>query len=108
MAKSYPQPPQESSDDFAPKSFILMALDETGSVAMEISWGETIADVKKFATLLLKTTSGQLNSIILEHLKEQSININNGNKKYAELCKIVNKKDKSDLVIDPLNVEVNL
>lgn len=107
MAKSYPQPPQESSDDFSPASFLLMALDKNGSVAVEISWGESISDVKKFATLLSKLTNGELNNIVLEHLQEQSLNISNGNKKYSELCKILNKKDKSYLVVDPLNVEVN-
>jgi hypothetical protein len=108
MSKSYQATPQNPSDEFVPKSFIIFCLDQENNIAFEASWGESIDDVKKFAVLLSKVTSGDFNNMMLEQLKEQAKGIENGNKKFLALQKIVKDSQMpSELVIDPANVELN-
>jgi hypothetical protein len=107
MALSHQQQ-QDQSDDFQPKSFFIACLDKDGNVGIEGSWGDSMEDVKKFATLLKRLTNGDFSDIILSQFKEQSKNVNNGNRKYTAFANIMKKKAKiEDLVISPTEVEVN-
>ena len=107
MQKSFPQDQQGASDDFKPNSFIIFCLDEAGNVGFEASWGNSISDVKKFAALLSKIVDGNFTELILSQLKEQSEGVKNGNKKYDIIKNAIYKKNNIDLVISPLNVEIN-
>jgi hypothetical protein len=83
-------------------------LDEDGNIAFEASWGETTEDIKKFATLLKKVSSGDFDTMILEQLKNQSKNIEDGAKKFALFSKSFKELNKpSNVVIDPTEVELN-
>ncbi len=108
MSKSHQATPPNPSDEFVPKSFIIFCLDEESNIAFEASWGESIEDVKKFAILLTKITNGEFNEMVLQQLKEQAKQIENGNKKFLALQKIIKDSQMpSELVIDPANVELN-
>jgi len=100
------QSPEEG--DFHPKSFIIFCLDQDDNIALDISWGESLIDIKNFAQLLSKITSGEFNNLVLEQLKEQSKLIDDGNKKYITFDKAFkSSKTPVDLVIDPTQVELN-
>ena len=108
MSKSYQATAPNPSDEFVPKSFIIFCLDQESNIAFEASWGDSVEDVKKFGILLLKITSGEFNNMILEQLKEQAKDIENGNKKFLALQKVIkDAQAPSELVIDPANVELN-
>lgn len=100
------QSPEEN--DFHPKSFVIFCLDNEDNIALDISWGESLIDIRNFAQLLSKITTGEFNSLVLQQLKEQSKLINDGNKKYAAFDKAFKaSKLPVDLVIDPTQVELN-
>jgi hypothetical protein len=110
MVKSSHVPPPNPSDeeDFKPKSFIIFCLDDNGDMAFEASWGDTLDDVKNFATLLKKIFDGELDNIVVNQMKEQSKLMNDGSKKYAIFAKTYKNLSKPlDLVIDPTEVELN-
>jgi hypothetical protein len=100
--------PEDSPDEFLPKSFIIFCLDDDDNVAFEVSWGQEIEDIKKFAYLLHKVKSGDFDQMILEQLKLQSKDIQGGSKKYAAFLKSYNELDSPlSLVVDPTKVELN-
>lgn len=96
-------------DSFNPKSFIIFCLDDNGDIGLDLSWGDSHADVKKFAQMINSCTSGKLNEAILEYVKLQSEKIPSGQKKYNIFKKELNAKNgsTSDLVVDPTDVELN-
>jgi hypothetical protein len=97
-----------SDDSFSPKSFIIFCLDDQGDVAFEASWGDTIDDVKKFASLMSSVTNGEFNKMIEDQLKIQAKDITDGKKKFSAFSKIYSEsKTPSNLVIDPTQVELN-
>jgi len=97
-----------SDDNFSPTSFIIFCLDEQGDVAFEASWGDTMDDVKKFASLMSSVTNGEFNKMIEAQLKLQSKDIVDGKKKFTAFSKIYSEsKVPSNLVIDPTQVELN-
>jgi hypothetical protein len=94
--------------DFHPKSFVIFCVDHDDNIALDLSWGENLIDIKNFAQLLSKITSGDFNSLILQQLKEQSKSINDGNRKYSAFDKeFKSNKSSVDLVVDPTQVELN-
>lgn len=96
---------QEDSEQFQPKSFIIFCLDSSGDIALEMSWGDSEQDIKKFATLLNNINSGSFEKMIIDQLKIQS-----KEKKDTKGFSIFNKAYKvsaKDLVVDPTNVELN-
>ena len=101
---------QDASNDnkFSPKSFLIICIDENGDIGLEMSWGETIEDVKKFAKMLDGCVNGKFNSVILNNLEEQSKAVKNGTKKYNVFKKEFHHKIKDDsgLVINPTMVEL--
>jgi hypothetical protein len=100
--------PLSSDESFAPKSFIILCVDEDDSIAFEASWGDSLEDVKKFASLVSNLTNGEFNKMITDQLKLQSKDIVDGKKKFAAFNKIYNdSKVPSNLVIDPTEVELN-
>lgn len=101
--------PQENSDDsFTPKSFIIFCLDDTGDVAFEVSWGDTIEDIKKFAILLSNVNDGTFQQLILDQLKTQAKDKKTGTKEYSAFIKTYKELQKpTDLVVDPTSVELN-
>jgi hypothetical protein len=106
MPNQSPEP--ESSEEFSPKSFIIFCLDETGNVALELSWGEKEEDIKKFAALLNKINTGYFNQMIVDQLKEQSKTQTNGSKNYSIFNKSYKNLNKpKNLVVDPTSVELN-
>jgi hypothetical protein len=111
MSKSSQATHQNHSDeDFIPKSFIIFCLDASGDIAFEVSWGESAADIKKFASLLKKINNGEFESMIVEQLKEQSLTTAKETKNYAIFNKVYKQLDQNlelDLVIDPTEVELN-
>jgi hypothetical protein len=99
---------EDLTEDFTPQSFIIFCLDSDGSVAFEVSWGDTIEEIKKFTLLLHKATTGEFNELISEQLKIQSKNIENGLKKFNAFSKTFNELSSPlSLVIDPTNVELS-
>lgn len=96
-------------DSFDPKSFIIFCLDDNGDIGLDLSWGDSHADIKKFAQMISSCTSGKLNEAILEYVKLQSEKISNGQKKYTIFKKEFGAKNgsTSDLVVDPTDVELN-
>lgn len=96
-------------DSFNPKSFIIFCLDDNGDIGLDLSWGDSHADIKKFAQMISSCTSGKLNEAILEYVKSKSEEIPNGQKKYAIFKKELKTKSEStsDLVVDPTDVELN-
>jgi len=97
-----------SDEPFLPKSFMFFCIDNEGSVAFEASWGDTIEDVKQFATLVSNITNGDFNKMIEEQLKLQSKDMPDGKKKFSAFHKVYSEsKSPSNLVIDPTRVELN-
>lgn len=99
-----------SDDDFVPKSFIIFCLDASGDIAFEASWGESVAEIKKFASLVKKINNGEFENMIIDQLKEQSQATAKEIKNYATFSKIYKQLSQSldlDLVIDPTEVELN-
>lgn len=108
MSNVSPEPQENSEEEFTPKSFIIFCLDDDGNVAFETSWGDTIEDIKKFANLLSKVNDGQFEKMILDQLKIQSKQKENGSKQHSAFSKSYKELQKpTDLVIDPTNVELN-
>jgi hypothetical protein len=100
--------PLSSDDSFTPTSFIILCIDDDGSVAFEASWGNSMEDVKKFASLVSSLTNGEFNKMISDQLKLQSKDIADGKRKFNAFNKIYNdSKVPSNLVIDPTEVELN-
>lgn len=96
------------TEDFTPQSFIIFCLDSDGNVAFEVAWGNTTEEIKKFALLLNKSTTGEFNDLILEQLKVQSKLMENGLKKFNIFSKAFNElSSPTSLVIDPTNVELS-
>jgi hypothetical protein len=107
MSKSSQQEVLNSSNDFSPSSFVIFCLDEDGNIAFQASWGETPEDIKKFALLLNKVNSGSFDKMIIEQLKEQSKE-QGDTKNFTIFSKAYKELNKSkDLVVDPINVELN-
>lgn len=92
--------------DFETSSFLLFCLDDNGNIAFETSWGQTVEDAQRFAILLSKITNNELTTDLLKQLKEISKNEKNGKKKYSIVEGIVNKKEDSDLVVLPTEVDI--
>ena len=103
-------PPNHSDDEFVPASFVIFCLDSEGSVAFEASWGNSTAEIKKFAGLVKKINNGEFENLIIEQLKEQSKENTKSSKNYTTFNKYysqLNGSSLSDLVIDPTEVELN-
>jgi hypothetical protein len=108
MSNQSQEMPLSSDDSFTPTSFIILCIDDDGSVAFEASWGNSMEDVKKFASLVSSLTNGEFNKMISDQLKLQSKDIADGKRKFNAFNKIYNdSKVPSNLVIDPTEVELN-
>ena len=102
------QNPSDEEEAFKPKSFMIFCLDEEGNIAFEASWGDSLEDVKKFAILYKKISSGEFDAMVLDQLKQQSKTITDGSKKYSTFSKAFKELNKpQNLVIDPTEVELN-
>lgn len=108
MSNQSQEMPHSSDESFTPNSFIILCIDADGNIAFEASWGDSIDDVKKFASLISNLTNGEFNKMISDQLKLQSKDIADGKKKFSTFNKIYNEsKIPSNLVIDPTEVELN-
>ena len=92
--------------DFQMQSFLLFCLDENGDINLDMSWGNSVDEVRNFSMLLSKIVNNELTKVILEHLKKTSETQPHGKKKYSIVEQMTTKKQDDDLAISPIEVEI--
>lgn len=105
MKKSSPGTPPNTSDKPEVRSYFVFGMDVNGDLVLDISWGKNLDDTKEFAYLLSLVTTGKLNDVIIDTLKEKYGTTASCLKRVSIVEKTLNN-DGQKLVVDPTNVEI--